>query len=124
MTMTTIVVGDTGLIAFDTHYSNEIAARVLKSFREATGNQMPVHTIIYSHHHPDQHSGTAAYVTPEQVENGEVNVIAHEEFFENVVLESGYASMRLSSHLGRGIGRAPSPGKQMPRLRRCRRGSQ
>lgn len=92
MTMTTIVVGDTGLIVFDTHYSNEIAARVLKSFREATGNQMPVHTIIYSHHHPDQHSGTAAYVTPEQVENGEVNVIAHEEFFENVVLESGYAS--------------------------------
>ncbi len=92
MTMTTIVVGDTGLIAFDTHYSNEIGARVLESFREATGNQLPVHTIIYSHHHPDQHSGTAAYVTPEQVENGEVNVIAHEEFFENVVLESGYAS--------------------------------
>jgi len=78
MTNNTIIVGDTGLIIFDTNYSNEFGKVVLKAFREATGNTMDVHTIIYSHHYPDQLSGTAAYVSPEAVARGEINVIAHD----------------------------------------------
>lgn len=90
MTNTTIIVGDTGLFVFDTNYSNEIATKVLAAFRETTGNTMDVHTVIYSHHHPDQCSGTAAYVSPEAVDRGEINVIAHSKFYENFMLESGY----------------------------------
>ncbi|WP_282110046.1 alkyl sulfatase dimerization domain-containing protein [Shewanella algicola] len=99
MTNSTIVVGDTGLIAFDTHYSNEIAEVAIEKFREATGIDLPFHTIIYSHHHPDQLSGTGAYVTPEQVTAGEINVIAHEKLFEMFALESGFLSP-LMSHRG------------------------
>ena len=90
MTNSTIVVGDTGLIAFDTHYSNEIAEVAIAKFREVTGIDLPFHTIIYSHHHPDQLSGTGAYVTPEQVTKGEINVIAHDKLFEMFALESGF----------------------------------
>ena len=92
MTNNTIVVGDTGLIIFDTNYSNEIGKIVLEKFREATDNTMDVHTIIYSHHHPDQLSGTAGYVLPEAIERGEVNVIAHSKMYDNFMLESGYAA--------------------------------
>ncbi|GMR06107.1 MAG: hypothetical protein BMS9Abin25_0690 [Gammaproteobacteria bacterium] len=92
MTNNTIIVGDTGLIIFDTNYSNELGKVVLEAFREATGNTMDVHTIIYSHHHPDQLSGTAAYVSPEAVERGEINVIAHDTLYANLMLEAGYAS--------------------------------
>jgi alkyl sulfatase BDS1-like metallo-beta-lactamase superfamily hydrolase len=92
MTMTTIVVGDTGLIIVDTNYGNEIGEMVFSIWREATGNQMPVHTVIYTHHHPDQCSGTAAYVDPDDVDAGKVNIIAHEDFFTNFIRESGYAS--------------------------------
>jgi len=99
MTNSTIVVGDTGLIAFDTHYSNEIAEVAIAKFREATGIDLPFHTIIYSHHHPDQLSGTGAYVTPEQVTKGEINVIAHDKLFEMFALESGFLSP-LMAHRG------------------------
>ena len=88
--------GETGLIAFDTHYNTGIAQKVFDRFREVTGITKPVHTVIYSHHHPDQHSGTAAYVSPEDVSSGKINVIAHSTFMENLALEGGFVSPIMS----------------------------
>jgi linear primary-alkylsulfatase len=95
-TNSTIIEGKTGLIAFDTHYNNATARKAFGKFRKVTGITKPVHTIIYSHHHPDQHSGTAAYVSPEDVSAGKINVIAHTTFIENLSLEGGFVSPIMS----------------------------
>lgn len=95
-TGSTIIEGETGLIVFDTHYNNGIARKVFDKFREVTGVTKAVHTVIYSHHHPDQHAGTAAYVSTEDVFAGKINVIAHTTFMENLALEGGFVSPIMS----------------------------
>ncbi len=103
-TNSTIIVGDTGLIVFDTHYSNDTGRMVLEKFREVTGIDKPVHTIVYSHHHPDQHSGTAAYVSHDDIAAGKINVIAHDTFMDNLALEGGFASPIMSQRGAYAIG--------------------
>ncbi len=95
-TNSTIIEAETGLIVFDTHYNTGIAQKVFAKFREVTGITKPVHTVIYSHHHPDQHSGTAAYVSREDVSSGKINVIAHNTFMEHLALEGGFVSPIMS----------------------------
>jgi len=54
-----IVTTDEGLVIIDTTESTEAAQEILAELRKIT--QVPVHTIIYTHYHPDHNQGTAAF---------------------------------------------------------------
>lgn len=85
----TFIEGDTGLIISDAGSTQETAEAMLAAYREATGSTLPVHTIYYTHHHPDQWGGTEGLTTREAFEKGEVNVIAHADFLRKMNEESG-----------------------------------
>lgn len=85
----TFIEGDTGLIIADAGSTQETAEAMLAAYREATGSKLPVHTIYYTHHHPDQWGGTEGLATRKDFENGKINVIAHADFLRKMNEESG-----------------------------------
>ncbi len=54
-----VVVTEEGLVVIDTTESVEAAREILAELRKIT--KQPVHTIIYTHYHPDHNQGTAAF---------------------------------------------------------------
>jgi len=85
----TFIEGDTGLIIADAGSTQETAEAMLAAYREATGSKLPVHTIYYTHHHPDQWAGTEGLATLKDFENGKINVVAHADFLRKMNEESG-----------------------------------
>ena len=83
LTSTLIVVGKDGLIVVDPGESDEASERILTDFREATGIDLPVTGVVYSHRHPDHSFGAAGMgVTQAQVDRGDVRIFAHRQFME------------------------------------------
>lgn len=85
----TFIQGDEGLIIADAGSTAETAEAMLSAYREATGDTREVHTIFYTHHHPDQWAGTEGLTTREDFEAGKINVIAHTDFQRKMNEESG-----------------------------------
>ncbi|MCM2678169.1 alkyl sulfatase dimerization domain-containing protein [Echinimonas agarilytica] len=85
----TFIQGDEGLIIADAGSTAETAAAMLQAYREATGDTREVHTIYYTHHHPDQWAGTEGLASREDFEAGKINVIAHADFQRKMNEESG-----------------------------------
>ncbi|MCL1043827.1 MBL fold metallo-hydrolase [Shewanella electrodiphila] len=85
----TFIQGDEGLIISDAGSTKETAEAMLAAYREATGDKREVHTIFYTHHHPDQWAGTEGLATREDFEAGKINVIAHADFQRKMNEESG-----------------------------------
>lgn len=83
----TIIEGDTGLILIDPLTYCEAAAAALALYRRHRGDR-PVHTVIYSHSHADHFGGVEGVVTPEQVQRGEVRVIAPAGFMDAAIAEN------------------------------------
>lgn len=85
----TFIQGDEGLIISDAGSTAETATAMLDAYRQATGDEREVHTIFYTHHHPDQWAGTEGLATREDFEAGKINVIAHADFQRKMNEESG-----------------------------------
>ncbi|CDT79191.1 Metallo-beta-lactamase family protien [Vibrio coralliirubri] len=85
----TFLQGDKGLIIIDAGSTAETGEAMLSAYREATGDEREVHTIFYTHHHPDQWAGTEGLATREDFESGKINVIAHVDFQKKMNEESG-----------------------------------
>ncbi len=88
----TFIEGDTGLIVLDTGSCPETAAASLALYRKHRDpqNKRKLHTVMYSHSHSDHYGGVAGLCTQEQVDAGEVRIIApagfmHESMAENVI---------------------------------------
>ncbi|HCI30914.1 MAG TPA: hypothetical protein DFH98_05100, partial [Psychrobacter sp.] len=63
--------------------------------------ERPVKAVVYSHAHVDHFGGVKGVISQEQVDNGEVQVIAPRDFMEHVVKETvlaGNAMARRSSY--------------------------
>lgn len=73
-----VLEGPDGLIVYDTGVGREQGEAIADEIRKLTPK--PIRAIIYSHHHVDHCQGTDALVSKEQVESGEVQVIAWESF--------------------------------------------
>jgi len=80
--------GEEGLILIDTGAQEEDAARIWAEFQ--TISNKPIKAIIYTHFHNDHVNGVGAFVTPEQVAAGEVEVIAHRDLMKFVAGIGGY----------------------------------
>ena len=90
----TIVEGDTGLILIDPLTSQETAKAALQLYYDNVGKgkpKKPVKAVIYSHSHIDHFGGVRGVIDEEAVKNGQVTVLAPEDFLEAAVSENVYA---------------------------------
>ncbi|MDF1630666.1 MAG: alkyl sulfatase dimerization domain-containing protein [Alcanivoracaceae bacterium] len=99
---TIMIEGDDGLIIIDVGESTPQSEQVMAEFRRITDK--PVKAVIYTHHHPDHINGTAAFVSAQQVERGEVEIIAHESLVEHVVMQGATVGPILSLRSGYSFG--------------------
>lgn len=92
---TLIVVGDDGLVIIDPGENNDRAAATKAVFDQFS--TLPVKAVLYTHRHPDHAFGAAGWgVTQEQVDSGEVKIIASEHFVPNLVEDTGVVGNILS----------------------------
>ena len=99
MSNVTFIKGDTGWIVIDPLMSVECAAAAFSLVEENLGT-FPVKAVIYSHSHVDHFGGVKGIISEEDVQSGDVQVIAPEGFEKYAVSENIYA--------GTGMGRRAS----------------
>ena len=105
-----VIEGETGWIVVDPLISGSVAKAAMKLVNDQLGER-PVSAVIYTHSHADHFGGVLGVITPEQVANGEVDIIGTEHFTEHAVSENvmaGNAMTRRSTyHMGTVVPRGP-----------------
>jgi alkyl sulfatase BDS1-like metallo-beta-lactamase superfamily hydrolase len=89
------VEGDTGVIVIDPLISAETAAAALALYTEHRGER-PVRAMIYTHSHADHFGGVKGIISQEQVDAGEVQVIAPEGFMHHAIAENVFAGTAMT----------------------------
>ena len=90
MSNITFIKGNTGWIIYDPLMTVECAQAAFELVKENLGDY-PVKAVLYSHSHVDHFGGVEGIVSEDQVENGEVLIIAPEGFEEHAVSENLFA---------------------------------
>ena len=101
----TLIRGDTGWILFDVLLTAETAAAALALAGETLG-ELPVRAVVYSHSHIDHFGGVLGIIAEDQVNAGEVQVIAPLGFMQEAVSENVYAGTAMSRRAVMQYGRA------------------
>ena len=101
----TFVEGDTGIIVIDPLLSAEPAAAALALYRANRGDRRVV-AVIYTHSHADHFGGVLGVTSQEEVDAGDVQVIAPEGFLEHAVSENVYAGTAMNRRAGYMFGAA------------------
>jgi len=83
----TFIVGDDGVIVYDTSLNTDAGEHIAQEIRKVTDK--PIKAIFYSHHHTDHYNGTSALVTQEQLEAGDVRIYSWDNFEEELANEFG-----------------------------------
>lgn len=91
----TFIKGDSGWIVFDPLISAETAKAALDLINQELGER-PVTGVVYSHSHIDHYGGALGVTTREDVEAGEVQVLAPVTFTEHAVSENVIAGNAMS----------------------------
>ncbi|HET7507720.1 MAG TPA: alkyl sulfatase dimerization domain-containing protein, partial [Solirubrobacterales bacterium] len=94
-----VVEGKEGIIVIDPLISAETAAAALALYREHRGNR-PVTGLVYTHCHIDHFGGAKGIVSPEEVRDRGIPVIAPEGFLEHAVSENVYAGTAMGRRAG------------------------
>ncbi len=91
----TFIEADNGLIIVDTLTTTESAAAALALYYRHRPHRQ-IHTIIYTHSHADHFGGVRGLVSQEQVDKGEVQIIAPAGFLPETVSENVLAGPAMS----------------------------
>lgn len=91
--------GDTGVIVIDPLISKETAAAALELYREHRGDR-PVTAVIFTHSHIDHFGGVLGVTTAEEVERGDVAIIAPEGIVGHAVAENVYVGTAMGRRAG------------------------
>ncbi|MGF1695697.1 MBL fold metallo-hydrolase [Vibrio lamellibrachiae] len=75
-----------GLIIIDTGLNESQMKPVAEKIKQLSDK--PIKAVVYTHAHADHTGGVGAFITPEQVENGDVEVIADSTFLDAFVSEN------------------------------------
>jgi linear primary-alkylsulfatase len=94
-----VVEGERGIVVIDPLISAETAAAALALYREHRGDR-PVTGLIYSHSHIDHFGGAKGVVSPEEVAEREIPVLAPEGFLHHAVSENVYAGTAMGRRAG------------------------
>lgn len=105
MSNITFVEGDTGVIVIDPLICNETAAAALALYRQHRGDKA-VTSVIYTHSHIDHFGGVKGVVSQDEVDGGQVSIVAPEGFMENAVSENIYAGTAMGRRAGYQYGAA------------------
>ncbi|CAK0770654.1 Linear primary-alkylsulfatase [Gammaproteobacteria bacterium] len=99
ISVVTFVEGDTGYIVIDPLTSQETAQEALKLVRQRLGDKK-IKAIIYTHSHADHYGGVKGMVTQEEVDAGQVRIIAPQGFMEEAVSENVMAGNAMTRRAG------------------------
>lgn len=91
----TIIEGDSGIIVIDPLISAETAAAALDLYRTHQGNR-PIRAVNYTHSHVDHFGGVRGIVSGDDVQVGNVPILAPEDFMRHTVSENVYAGPAMS----------------------------
>lgn len=83
----TIIEGDAGLIIIDPLFTPE-AAKFAMDLYYSRRPMRTVHTVVYTHSHPDHYGGVSGIVSEADVKSGKVKIIAPDQFLEAAVSEN------------------------------------
>ena len=107
----TLVEGKTGWIVIDTLTAKESAAFALAFARQHLGNK-PVTAVVFTHSHADHFGGVLGIVSPQEVAQRKIPVIAPDGFMEEATSENilvGTAMARRSIYqFGKDLERSPT----------------
>lgn len=99
LSVMSIIEGDSGVIVVDPLISAETAAAAFALYTEHRGER-PVRAMIYTHSHADHFGGVKGIITQEQVDAGEVVVIAPEGFLHHAIAENVFAGTAMTRRAG------------------------
>jgi len=91
--------GRTGWIAFDVGTTAETARAAWELLQEHVGEGLPITAVIYSHTHGDHWGGVRGLVTPEDVTEGRVEIIAPRDFMQFTISENVFAGNAMNRRL-------------------------
>jgi alkyl sulfatase BDS1-like metallo-beta-lactamase superfamily hydrolase len=91
--------GRTGWIVFDVGTVAETARAAWELLQDHVGEGLPVRAIIYSHTHGDHFGGVRGLITPEDVAEGRVEVIAPRDFMQFTISENVFAGNAMNRRL-------------------------
>jgi alkyl sulfatase BDS1-like metallo-beta-lactamase superfamily hydrolase len=94
-----IVEGEEGIIVIDPLISAETATAALSLYREHRGER-PVTALVYTHCHIDHFGGARGIVTPAEVQERRIPVLAPEGFLDHAVSENVYAGTAMGRRAG------------------------
>jgi alkyl sulfatase BDS1-like metallo-beta-lactamase superfamily hydrolase len=83
----TLIRGETGWIVIDPLTSSETSSAALALANQHLGDR-PVVAIIHTHSHADHFAGVMGVITPEQIESGEIPIIAPVDYVEESLSEN------------------------------------
>ncbi len=86
LTSPAMIVGPDGVIIIDPPEDVEKGRRAWEALREYSDK--PIRAVMYSHWHLDHYGGVRGFVDEEAVASGQVQIIAHKTFLDNVVASS------------------------------------
>lgn len=84
--VTLVEAGDHAVL-FDAGIDEPSAREARRQF--AAVSDLPITTVVYSHFHGDHVCGVRGFVDDEAVHRGEVQIVAHDTFLENLVRDCG-----------------------------------
>ncbi|MBD3942959.1 MBL fold metallo-hydrolase [Microbacterium sp. NEAU-LLC] len=99
LSVVSFIEGRTGVIVVDPLLVAETARAAWELYRRHRGDR-PVVAVIHTHSHVDHFGGVLGIVSQEQVDAGEVQVIAPEGYLEHAVSENVYAGTAMSRRSG------------------------
>ena len=94
-----VVEGERGIVVIDPLISAETAAAALRLYREHRGDR-PVTGLVYTHCHIDHFGGAKGVVSPEEVAERQIPVLAPVGFLEHAVSENVYAGTAMGRRAG------------------------
>ena len=99
LSVMSVIEGETGVIVVDPLISSETAAAAFALYTEHRGER-PVKAMIYTHSHADHFGGVKGIISQEQVDAGEVMVIAPEGFLHHAIAENVSAGTAMTRRAG------------------------
>ena len=95
LSVVSFVEGDSGVIVIDPLLTAETGAAALALYRQHRGDR-PIVAVVYTHSHIDHFGGVFGMVTQQEVDSGQVLVIAPDGFMEHAIAENVYAGTAMS----------------------------
>ena len=109
LSVMSIVEGDSGIIVIDPLLTRETATAAFALYTAHRGERA-VKAMIYTHSHIDHFGGVKGIISQEQVDAGEVTVIAPEGFMHHAIAENVFAGTAMGRRAGYMYGAALEKG--------------